>query len=105
MKRLAAVRPPENHRSVILATLVALLMIGISVLLTDDQDLILGQESNYQWLSSRDTEIDGATSSTYTVQSSDNGKVIKVRVTFTDDAGNDESLTSMGTSAVVMGGL
>ena len=59
---------------------------------------------SYQWLAD-DTEIDGATSSTYTVQSSDNGKVIKVRVTFTDDAGNDESLTSAGTSAVVLGGL
>ena len=60
---------------------------------------------SYQWLSSRDTEIDGATSSTYTLQSSDNDKVIKVRVTFTDDAGYEESLTSEGTSAVVMGGL
>ena len=59
---------------------------------------------SYQWLAD-DTEIHEATSSTYTVQSSDNGKVIKVRVSFTDDAGNDESLTSIGTSAVVMGGL
>ena len=59
---------------------------------------------SYQWLAD-DAEIDGATSSTYTVQSSDEGKVIKVRVTFTDDADNDESLTSAGTAAVVMGGL
>ena len=59
---------------------------------------------NYQWLAD-DTDISGATSSTYTLQSSDNGKVIKVRVTFTDDAGNEESLTSEGTAAVVMGGL
>ena len=41
----------------------------------------------------------------YTLKPSDNGKVIKVRVTFTDDAGNEETLTSEGTSAVVMGGL
>ena len=60
---------------------------------------------SYQWLSSRDSEIDGATSSTYTLQASDNGKVIKVRVTFTDDAGNEESLTSAATDTVVMGGL
>ena len=59
---------------------------------------------SYQWLAD-DTEIDGATSSTYTLQSSDNGKVIKVRVSFTDDAGYDESLTSIGTAAVVLGGL
>ena len=60
--------------------------------------------SGYQWLAD-DTEIDGATSSTYTVQTSDNSKVIKVRVTFTDDEGGDESLTSAGTSAVVTGGI
>ncbi len=59
---------------------------------------------SYQWLAD-DAEIDGATSSTYTLQSSDNGKVIKVRVTFTDDRGFSESLTSAGTSAVVLGGL
>ena len=60
---------------------------------------------SYQWLSSRDAEIDGATSSTYTLQASDAGKTIKVLVTFTDDAGGEESLTSAATEAVVMGGL
>ena len=59
---------------------------------------------SYQWLAD-DTEINDATNSIYTVQASDNGKVIKVRVTFTDDAGYAESLTSEGTAAVVMGGL
>ncbi len=70
-----------------------------------DADGLDNVSYSYQWLSSRDTEIDGATSSTYTLQSSDNGKVIKVRVSFTDDAGYEESLTSEGTTAVVMGGL
>ena len=69
-----------------------------------DSDGLTNVAYSYQWLAD-DTDIDGATSSTYTVQSSDNGKVIKVRVTFDDDAGNDESLTSAGTSAVVLGGL
>ena len=59
---------------------------------------------SYQWLAD-DTEIDSATSSTHTHQASDNGKVIKVRVTFTGDEGYEESLTSDGTAAVVMGGL
>ncbi len=59
---------------------------------------------SYQWTADR-TEIDGATSSTYTIQSSDNGKVIRVRVDFQDDAGHDESLTSPGTAEVVLGGL
>ena len=69
-----------------------------------DPDGLTNVTYSYQWLAD-DTEIDGATNSTYTVQSTDNGKVIKVRVSFTDDASNDESLTSAGTSAVVMGGL
>ena len=59
---------------------------------------------SYRWLAD-DTEIEGATSSTYTLQASDNGKVVKVRVTFTDDGGNGESLTSDGTDAVVVGGV
>ena len=37
-----------------------------------------------KWLAN-DTEIDGPTSSTYTLQASVNGKVITVRVAFTDD--------------------
>ena len=69
-----------------------------------DSDGLTNVSYDYQWLAD-DTEIDGETSSTYTVQSSDNGKVIKVRVDFRDDAGTRESLTSTGTSAVVLGGL
>ena len=60
---------------------------------------------SYQWLSSRDAEIQGATNFTYTVQAPDNGKAVKVRVTFTDNVGHEESLTSEATEAVVMGGL
>ena len=53
----------------------------------------------YQWLAD-DTDIAGATSLTYTLADADEGKAIKVRVSFTDDAGNDESLTSAATDAV-----
>ncbi len=70
-----------------------------------DADGLTNVSYSYQWLAD-DTDISGATSSTYIVQSSDIDKVIKVRVTFTDDEGNDESLTSEGTLAVVLvGGL
>ena len=65
-----------------------------------DADGLTNVSYSYQWLFSRDTEINGATSPTYTLQASDNGKVIKVRVSFTDDAGNDEELTSAATGAV-----
>ena len=54
----------------------------------------------YQWLSSRDTEIQGATDRTYTLAATDEGKAIKVRVSFTDDANNQETLTSAATEAV-----
>ena len=56
----------------------------------------------YQWLAS-DADIPGATSATYTVVSGDVGKAIRVRVTFTDDAGHEETLTSAPT--VVTAGL
>ena len=69
-----------------------------------DADGLTNVSYSYQWLAD-DTEIDGATSSTHTLQSSDNGRVIKVRVDFKDDAKTRESLTSEGTAAVVMGGL
>ena len=47
----------------------------------------------YQWLA-EDADIPDATGATYTVVSGDVGKAITVRVTFTDDAGNEETLTS-----------
>ena len=53
----------------------------------------------YQWLAD-DTDISGATASSYTLVDSDGGKAIKVTVSFTDDAGNGESLTSAATASV-----
>ena len=47
-----------------------------------------------------DADISGATSSTYTLGAADLGKTIKVRVSFTDDAGYSETLTSGATTAV-----
>ena len=39
-------------------------------------------------------------SSTYTLADADEGKAITVQVSFTDDGGNDETLTSAATDAV-----
>ena len=69
----------------------------------DDQDKLDNVTFSYQWVredGGTDTDIQGETSSTYTLTDSDEGKTIKVRVTFTDDAGNPESLTSAATEAV-----
>ena len=67
----------------------------------EDPDGLTRVAFNYQWLFSAffagtaDTEIEDATASTYTLSADDQGKPIKVRVTFTDDAGNEETLTSV----------
>ena len=53
----------------------------------------------YQWIRGS-TDIGGATDSTYTLVNADEGETIKVRVSFTDDAGNAESFTSAATDAV-----
>ena len=50
---------------------------------------------------SMDSNIAGATGHSYTLKSSDEGKTIKVRVTFIDDRGNQESVTSEPTVAIV----
>ena len=57
----------------------------------------------YQWIrvDGTDADIAGATSSTYTLVDADLGTTIKVRVTFTDDDGNAETLTSAATATVV----
>ena len=64
-----------------------------------DADGLSNVQYEYQWLAD-DAEISGATSSTYTVAAANEGKAIKMEVTFTDDEGNDESMTSAATDAV-----
>ena len=59
----------------------------------EDEDGLTGAVFAYQWVQSG-ADIEGAASSTYTVTGDDEGKPIQVRVTFTDDAGNAESVTS-----------
>ena len=64
-----------------------------------DQDGLDNVAYSYQWLAD-DTDISGAMGASYTLAAADEGKAIKVRVSFTDDAGNDETLTSAATDAV-----
>ena len=54
----------------------------------------------YQWLADG-VQIDGATEATYTPEVADAGKRITVAVSFTDDGGTTEELTSQPTEAVV----
>ena len=69
-----------------------------------DQDGLTNPAYSYQWVSNdgnADADIAGETASTYEVSNDDVGKTIKVRVTFTDDANNGETLTSAATNTVV----
>ena len=66
-----------------------------------DANGLRGAAFAYQWVSERDgtgTDIAGATASSYTLAAADAGAAMKVRVSFTDDAGNSESLTSAATA-------
>ena len=79
----------------------------------DDEDGLTNVSYEYRWLASK-TVVDentgfsldvisllsGDTSSTYTLGPADAGYTFTVRVTFTDDEGNNESLTSESTEAV-----
>ena len=68
-----------------------------------DEDGLTNVSYSYQWIRNdggTDADIAGETASTHTLVSADEGKTIKVRVSFTDDAGNEETLTSAATAAV-----
>ena len=54
---------------------------------------------SYRWLADGQA-VAGAIASSYTLVASDEGKAITVRVSFTDDAGHSETLTSAPTAAV-----
>ena len=71
----------------------------------EDADGLTGATFSWQWLSNdgnTDREIEGATGKTYTLAEADKGKTLKVRVTFTDDGGTQESLVSAATDAVAV---
>ncbi len=68
-----------------------------------DADGLTSVSYTYQWIRTAtgvDTNISGATASTYTLVAADLGTTVKVRVSFTDDASNAETLTSAATAAV-----
>ena len=64
-----------------------------------DEDGLDNVAFSYQWQAD-DSNISGATGETYTLADADEGKAIGVTVSFTDDAGNAETLTSAATDAV-----
>ena len=68
-----------------------------------DDDGLTTPGYTYQWIrvdGNTETDISEATASTYTLVTADQGKTIKVRVSFTDNASNPETLTSEATAIV-----
>ena len=71
-----------------------------------DADGLTNVSYSYQWIrsdGSSDTDIQDATGSTHTLVDADEGKTIKVQVSFADDADNEETLTSAATAEVAAG--
>ncbi|WP_420633094.1 Calx-beta domain-containing protein [Candidatus Palauibacter sp.] len=69
----------------------------------EDEDGLENVTFAYEWLSNdgvADTDIAGATDSIYTPIPADAGKTIKVRVTFTDGGGTQETRVSAATDPV-----
>ena len=65
----------------------------------EDADGLTNVSYRYQWLAGG-SDIEDATSSSYLLTTGEQGQTIQVKVTFTDDADNQESLTSAETLAV-----
>ena len=69
-----------------------------------DADGLTSATFSYQWVRNNgnwETNIEDATDPAYNLVASDLGKAIKVRVSFTDDGGNEETRTSAATAVVV----
>ena len=72
-----------------------------------DVDGLASPTYGYQWIrvdddgTSHATDIGGETSGTYTPVKADVGKKLRVKVSFTDDDGGDEELTSAPTATVI----
>ena len=64
-----------------------------------DADGLTNVAYSYQWQADG-ADISGATGSAYTLVDADEGRTIRVTVSFTDDAGNEETLTSAPTATV-----
>ena len=100
---VAAAPPPPNTPATGLPTITGTAQVG-KTLAADttgiaDDDGLDSAAFSYQWLAA-DAEINGATAPTYILVAADEGKAIKVQVSFTDAAGNDDELTSAATASV-----
>ena len=106
-QRTDAVQARPNHLATGLPAISGEPQVGealsVDVSGIDDADGLTNPTFSYHWVSnhgSTETDIEGATEAAYILVSDDAGKTVKVRVTFTDDAGNEEILTSAATALI-----
>ena len=98
---------PENAAPTGLPTIAGTARVGetLTASASDiaDADGLTNAVFAWQWLANdgtADTDFADATEATYTLTAAEAGKTIKVRATFTDDAGTEETLVSEATAAV-----
>ena len=98
-----AAAPAQNIQATGVPTITGTLQVGETPTADTtgiaDADGLSTVSYSYQWMAD-DTNIQGATGATYTLADRDEGKAIKVLVSFADDAGNMESRPSAPTDAV-----
>ena len=100
-------RPPDNSPATGRPTITGTTLVGrtLTAHTTDIQDLdgLTNVQFHYQWIrvdNGNETDISGANGSTYRLVSADAGNQLKVRVSFADDDGVAERLTSLPTGTV-----
>ena len=99
----AAPEPPANSAATGAPIITGTVQVGETLTVDTsgiaDEDGLEDAAFSYQWQADA-TAISGATASAYTPVEADEGRAVTVQVNFTDDAGNDETLTSAATAAV-----
>ena len=100
-------RPPGNNPATGRPTITGTTLVGrtLTAHTTDirDPDGLTNVQYYYQWFrvdNGTESDITGANGSTYRLVSADAGNRLKVRVSFTDDDGFGEELTSLETGTV-----
>ena len=103
----AATLPEPNHPATGLPTISGTARVGETLTADasgiEDADGLDNATFSYQWVATdggTDLDIQGATEATYTLIDIDAALRFMVRVSFTDDAGNEEMLTSEATGVV-----
>ena len=100
-------RPPDNSPATGRPTITGTTLVGrtLTAHTTDiqDPDGLTNVQFHYQWIrvdNGNETDISGANGSIYRLVSADAGNQVKVRVSFADDDGVAERLTSLPTGTV-----